>query len=165
MEVDKGRVVRGAANCRIGTASLVPGGERPRGGPLEKAAKWEGKKDGGKMAREDWGHRRIRQNQAITDLVGEAARRRSHRRPIANEGKSARGRDESEQGAWGDWTASGGSVRQHDVTEKGRSGIQRPQTATAVTGVEGNGVQTGDKINERMENREGRGGEGRGGSL
>jgi hypothetical protein len=60
------------------------------------------------MAREDWGHRKIRQNQATTDLVGEAARRRSHRRPIVNEGKLARGRDEPEQGAWGDWTASGG---------------------------------------------------------
>jgi hypothetical protein len=49
MEVDKGRVVRGAANCRVGMASLVPGGERPRGGPLEKAAKREKKgwgKDG-----------------------------------------------------------------------------------------------------------------------
>ena len=46
MEVDKGRVVRGAANCRVGTASLMPGGERPRGGPLEKAAKREKKRMG-----------------------------------------------------------------------------------------------------------------------
>lgn len=37
-------------------------------------------------------------------------------------------------------------MRQHDVTGKGRSGIQGPQTATAVTGVERNGVQTGDEI-------------------
>jgi hypothetical protein len=84
MEVDKGRVVRGAANCRVGTASLVPGVERPRGRPLEKAAKREEKGMGGKMARENWGHRRIRQNQATTDLVGEAARRRSHRKLIVN---------------------------------------------------------------------------------
>jgi hypothetical protein len=45
-------------------------------------------------------------------------------------------------------------VRQHNVTGKERSGIRGPQTATAVTGVEGNGAQTGDKINEKMESRE-----------
>ena len=29
------------------------------------------------------------------------------------------GRDEPEQGAWGDWTASGGSVSEHNVMGEG----------------------------------------------
>ena len=104
-----------------------------------------------KVGEDGESHQRIKQNQAATNLVGEAARRQSHRRPIVNEDKSARGRDESEQGAWEDWTAGGGSVKQHD----GENWDSGPQTATAVTGVEGNGVQIGDKINETMESREG----------
>ena len=141
MEVDKGRGVRGAANCRVGTASSVPGGEGREADRTRRRPNGR-KKRMGKMTRED---------------QAESGRHRSGRRGCASTVTPEADRQRRQVGSREGRTRAG-SVRQHDVTRKGKSGIQGPQTATAVTGVEGNGVQTDDKINERMESRESVGG-------
>jgi hypothetical protein len=55
-------------------------------------------------------------------------------------------------------------VRQDDVTGKGRKWDSGASGGPGGDGVEGKSVQRGDKINERVESREGVGSEG-GGDL
>jgi len=124
-EVDKGRVVRGAANCSCWHDIVGAWRGKAARRIAREGGQTGGKKDGGKMAREDWGHRK---DQAESD------HHRSGRRGCASTAIPEADRQRRQVGSregriragslGRDWTASGGSVRprRHGEGEKWDSG-------------------------------------------